>query len=172
MDLFEAIYKRQSIRAYDSERSVSDEKIFKILGAACQAPSAGNIQPWRFVVVRDESLKKALAWAALGQRFIAQAPVVIVVCADLEASERGYGRRGTDLYALQDTAAATQNLLLAAWAEGLGTCWVGAFDEKETAEVLKLPSEIRPVAIIPVGYPSRIGHKAFKKSPQQLTKFK
>ncbi|NIP67456.1 nitroreductase family protein, partial [Candidatus Bathyarchaeota archaeon] len=98
--------------------------------------------------------KRSLSQAALNQTFIEEAPVVIVVCVDKDRSGWRYGRRGTDLYCLQDTAAATQNLLLAAHALGFGACWVGAFREEKVKEILKTPDRVRPVAIVPVGHPA------------------
>jgi len=153
MEVFEAIKGRRSVRAYTDE-GVPDEAIEKILDAARWAPSAGNLQSWEFVVVRDPEAKRRLAEAAWGQRFVARAPVVIVVCANQKRSARGYGERGASLYCIQDSAAATQNMLLAAYALGLGACWVGAFDERRVAEVINAPSGVRPVAIIPVGRPA------------------
>jgi len=153
LDVFEAIKKRRSVRAFTKEQ-VSDSEVKKLIDAARWAPSAGNIQPWEFVVVRDPDIKRGLATAALDQTFIEEAPVVIVVCANQLRSARGYGSRGVNLYCLQDTAAATQNMLLAAHALGLATCWVGAFQEEEARKVLNIPSGVRPVAIIPVGHPA------------------
>lgn len=154
MDLFEAIKNRRSVRAFTQE-DVSEEEVEKLIDAARWAPSAGNIQPWEFIVVRKPEIKRRLSVAALHQNFIEEAPVVIVVCANQIRSGRGYGARGVHLYSLQDTAAATQNMLLAAHALGLATCWVGAFREEETKRALDLPDGVRPVAIIPVGHPSR-----------------
>ena len=155
MDFWEVIERRYSLRDFDRSRDVTPEDVEKILRAAIRAPSAGNLQPWFFVVVRDEKKKDALARAALDQRFIARAPVVVVVCADPGRSAMRYGERGVNLYCLQDTATATENLLLAAVALGLGGCWVGAFHEEEAARALALPSHLRPVAIVPLGYPTR-----------------
>jgi nitroreductase len=123
-----------------------------ILEAAVWAPSAGNLQPWRLIVVTSDELKERLAGAA-HQEFVAEAPVVIVVCAVPGESTRRYGERGRSLYCLQDTAAATENILLAAAELGLGSCWVGAFEEPAAAAVLELPSAWRPVALVPVGHP-------------------
>lgn len=153
MDVFEAIRARRSVRRYLSD-PVPDEVLEELLSAAILAPSAGNAQPWRFIVVRDLKLREDLVAAAYGQSFLAEAPVVIVVCADLERARRAYHQRGETLYCLQDTAAAIQNLLLAATAKGLGTCWVGAFDEGKVAELLGLPRGLRPVALVPVGKPA------------------
>jgi len=153
LDLFEAIYGRRSIRSF-KETPIPEEALTKILDAARWAPSAGNVQPWEFIVVRDGRLKEALAQAALNQEFIAEAPVVVVVCADLERARWAYGVRGETLYCLQDTAAAIQNMLLAAYALGLGTCWVGAFREDAVSRILDIPGRYRPVALIPIGYPA------------------
>jgi nitroreductase len=153
LDVFEAIKKRRSIRAYADEK-VSDNDVERLIEAARWAPSAGNIQPWEFVIVKDMETKRKLSDATLNQTFIEKAPVVIVVCADLNRSSRGYGSRGENLYSIQDTAAATENILLAAQELGLATCWVGAFWENEVAKVVKAPRNLRPVAIVPVGHPA------------------
>jgi len=153
VDVFEAIKSRRSVRAFTNQ-PVSDEEVTKLIDAARWAPSAGNIQPWEFIVVRDPKIKRGLSAAALDQTFIEEAPVVIVACANQLRSGRGYGGRGVNLYCLQDTAAATQNMLLAAHALGLATCWIGAFHEKEARKVLNIPNGVRPVAIIPVGHPA------------------
>jgi nitroreductase len=153
VDLLEAVKGRRSIRTFRSE-NIPQEAIEKIIGAACHAPSAGNIQPWEFIIITKPETKRRLADAALGQSFIEEAPVVIVVCADENRSSQGYGTRGKTLYCLQDTAAATQNILLTAYSLGLGTCWAGAFKEEEARLALKIPIGIRPVAIIPIGYPA------------------
>ena len=154
MEVLEAIRVRRSIRKFDPSRDVDDEVLREVLEAAIWAPSAGNAQPWRFLVVRTSELKQGLAKAALGQEFVAQAPVVIVVCADLARAKQAYGERGESLYCLQDTAAAIQNMHLAAASLRLGTCWVGAFSEREVSRLLGLPPSLRPVALIPVGYPA------------------
>jgi len=155
MDFWEAIEKRHSVRSFNANLDVAPEVVKRILGAAILAPSAGNCQPWHFIVVRDLTVKKRLAEAAWGQRFLGEAPVVIVVCAEPARSAARYGLRGSQLYCLQDTAAATEHILLTATALGLGSCWVGAFDEKAAAQALQLPDRLRPVAMVPIGYPLR-----------------
>jgi nitroreductase len=152
MELMEAIIGRRSTRVF-LQKSISDETIKKLIEAARWAPSAGNIQPWIFLVIRKREIKILLAEAALNQMFVAEAPVVIVVCADEKRSLMSYGVRGKSLYCIQDTAAATQNLLLMAYALELGTCWVGAFNETEAKKALRLPEWIRPLSLIPLGYP-------------------
>jgi len=151
MDVLGAIRSRRSVRAFKS-RNVSSEDVATLIDSARWAPSAGNIQPWEFVIVRKIDVKQQLADAALDQSFMTGAPVLIVVCANENRSSQGYGVRGKTLYCIQDTAAAVQNIHLTAFSLGLGTCWVGAFMEEEVAMILKLPHGIRPVAIVPVGY--------------------
>ncbi|MCW3984005.1 MAG: nitroreductase family protein [Candidatus Bathyarchaeota archaeon] len=152
MELVEAIKDRRSIRAF-KKQDVSQEAIDKLVEAALLAPSAGNAQSWAFVLVKDQATKLALSKAALGQRMVAEAPVVFVVCADEKRAQQSYGERGRMLYCIQDTAAATQNILLTACSLGLGACWVGAFREEAVRKIVKAPEEMRPVAMIPVGYP-------------------
>ncbi len=154
MDFWQVLADRYSVRAFDPDVDVSPEQVERLLQAAIQAPSAGNRQPWHFYVVWEEAVRRQLAMAAYGQSFIAQAPVVIVVCADPEQSAARYGQRGRNLYCLQDTAAATEHILLAATALGLGGCWVGAFDEAQAARILRLPPRHRPIAILPIGRPA------------------
>ncbi len=153
MDVFEAIHGRRSIRAYQEE-DVSDAVIDKLTSAATMAPSAGNLQAWELIIVRDRERKVGLMRAALAQEFVAEARLVIVICANELRSAQRYGRRGASLYCIQDCAAATQNLLLAAHALGLGACWVGSFDESAVSRLLGIPRGVRPVTLVPIGYPA------------------
>jgi nitroreductase len=152
MNLFEAIKNRRSIRAFKSD-PVPEVTLNKILDAARWAPSAGNRQPWELIIVTDPIVKRYLRDAALGQSFIEESPLTIVVCANEARSAGIYGNRGRRFYCLLDVAAAVQNILLAAYALGLGTCWVGSFDDKTVINALNLPLGVRPIAIIPIGYP-------------------
>ena len=170
MDVFEAIKSRRSIRAYTGDE-VSDETVKRLIDAARWAPSAGNIQPWEFVVVRDPVTKRRLSAAALDQAFIEEAPIVIVVCADKDRSGWRYGRRGVNLYCLEDTAAAMQNMLLAACALGLGACWIGAFREEAVEGILKTPKALRPVAIIPIGHPAEKPRVPQRRSIGEITHY-
>ncbi len=145
------LYQRRcSCRAYTS-RPVPKKVIERLLDAAIWAPSAGGLQPWRFIVVRNQQMRLRLAAAACGQAFVATAPVVIVACALGLVSGQRYGNRGRDMYSLQDTAAAVQNLLLAATEEGLGSCWVGTFDELMVTRVLDVHPSWRPVTLVTLG---------------------
>jgi len=154
MDVIEAIKKRRSIRQY-LDKEVPEEALSTILECARLAPSAGNRQPWVFVVVKTKAVKDQLMTASGNQPAIGQAPVVIVVCADPEVAGARYEDRGRTLYCIQDTAAAVENMMLAAVSFGLGTCWVGAFKETEVRKALDLPPNLRPVAMFPLGYPNQ-----------------
>jgi len=170
MDILEAIKSRRSIRAFKSQ-SVPAEIVENLIDAARWAPSAGNIQPWEFIIIRKPEIKRRLAEAALGQAFIEEAPVVIVVCANEDRSSQGYGVRGRTLYCIQDTAAAIENILLVACSLGLGTCWVGAFREEEARVTLKVPYGMRPVAIIPVGYPAEAPSPRSRRPINQIVHY-
>ncbi|OGS66129.1 MAG: nitroreductase [Euryarchaeota archaeon RBG_19FT_COMBO_69_17] len=152
MELQDAIRGRRSVRAFRAD-PVPEERLRELLEMAQWAPSAGNLQARDFVVVREDGAKRALARLSLDQGFVAQAPVVVVVCGNLRRVDT-YGRRGRDLFVVQDAAAATQNLLLAAHEVGLGTCWVGAFDEDGVRKLLGLPIHVRPLALVPLGRPA------------------
>jgi nitroreductase len=171
MDFWQVIEDRHSVRDFDAEREVPPEMVQRILEAAIRAPSAGNCQPWHFVVVRSEQTRGLLAEAAYGQWFIADAPVVIVVCADPARSASRYGGRGMELYCLQDTAIATEHILLAVTALGLGACWVGAFDERAASKALGLPASLRPVAIVPIGHPAARPHRTSRRSLNEVVTF-
>jgi nitroreductase len=156
MDLSQVLEDRFSVRAFDPAVDVPPEAVERLLQAAIRAPSAGNRQPWHFYVVRDPAKRQALAAAAGRQGFVSQAPVAIVVCADAEQSAARYGQRGRELYCLQDTAVATEHILLAAVALGLGACWVGSFNEQAASRALNMPARHRPIAILPIGKPARV----------------
>lgn len=153
-DVFDAIMERRSVRSFKPD-AIPDATITRLLEAAVAAPTAGGVQPWKFFVVLNDKVKACLSEAAFGQKFVATAPCVIVVCGMLAEAERSYGRRGRELYVIQDTAAAVENIMVAAAGLGLGTCWVGAFDELRAARCLNIdPALMRPLAIVPVGYPA------------------
>jgi nitroreductase len=167
MDVLEAIKGRRSIRMFKNDK-VPTRLIEMLVDAAQQAPSAGNVQPWEFIIIHEPKTKKELVHAALDQMFMAEAPVVIVVCANEELAAKRYGIRGRTLYCIQDTAAAMQNILLAAYSLGLGTCWVGAFDEEGVREILGISQDVRPVAIVPVGYPAESPSPRTRRPSSQL----
>jgi nitroreductase len=171
MDTLTAIKQRRCVRKFSGDEP-GEEQVRTLLEAAIRAPSAGNLQPWHFYVVRDRAVREELSAAALSQGHVAQAPVVVVVCADPDTSGARYGKRGRKLYCIQDTAAATQNLLLAATALGLAACWVGAFDEGRVARIVRAPKGRRPLAMVPVGYAARPGRGPTPRLPlEQVTTF-
>ena len=148
MDVYEVIKTRKSVRAFQS-REVPDEVLERILDAARLAPSANNFQEWRFVVVRDRETRDELVEAACRQTFVAQAPVVLACCAETNNHVMTCGQPSYPI----DVAIAIDHITLCAVAEGLGTCWIGAFYEDEVKRILSIPPAIRVVALLPLGYP-------------------
>jgi nitroreductase len=151
MDIYEAIQRRTSVRAY-LPTPVKDEKLDRILDAARLAPSGKNGQPWTFIVIRDEETREQLVPACKNQKFVAEAPVVIAVCGREELAYQKMGGYWNSLPV--DIGIALEHLMLAAVAEGLGTCWIGAFIEEEVKRILGVPDSVKVVALTPVGYPS------------------
>jgi nitroreductase len=150
MNVYEAVRTRKSVRSF-SARAVEPEKITRMLEAARLAPSAKNLQEWRFVVVTDaQVISRVTAEAAGAYSFAAEAPVLIVVCA---VTDKGLMSCGHSRYAV-DCAAAVDHLMLAAVEEGLGTCWIGGFQQKPVKQQLNIPEEVEVFALLPVGYPS------------------
>jgi nitroreductase len=150
MEFDEVIKKRHSVRSYTAQIP-PDSVIVKILKAADLAPSSGGLKSRKLFVVKDQGVRRELANAAHQQDFVAEAPIVLVFCADLDMIAT-YGRRGRDLYCIQDTSAAIENALLKATDLGLGSCWVGAFEEEKVSEICRLPTSLRPVALVAIGY--------------------
>ena len=149
MDVYEAISKRKSVRGFTGE-DVSEEMVSRLLEAARQAPSASNRQEWRFIVVRDQAMRKQLAEAARGQRFVGEAPVVLACCAETDEHVMACGQLCYPI----DVAIAIDHITLCAAAEGLGTCWIGAFNEEQVKKLLGIPSPIRVIGLLPLGYPA------------------
>ena len=154
MNLIDALAGRRSIRSYKEEQ-VSRDLILDLIKAAETAPSAGNLRARKYVVVTNTQMRKALAVAAYGQSQVETAPLLIVICADVPRSSGRYGDRGS-LYSIQDAAAATMCLLLAAYDSGLGACWNGAFDDQIVRDALNLAKDVLPVAILSIGWPAEL----------------
>jgi len=150
-EFFDVIEKRRSIRAYDS-KPIAPDAIDAILNAARLAPSAGDLQAYAVACVQNSQTKSALVAAAHGQDFIAAAPIVLVFLADASRSAHKYGVRGAQLFCIQDATIAAAHAQLAATALGLGSCWVGAFDEDAVARLLQAPAGLRPIVIMPLGH--------------------
>ena len=153
MDYFEVIKERRSVRAFQPTE-VDEVLLQRILQAAACAPSAGNLQAYEIYLVRSLELRQKLVQAALNQGFVAQAPVALVFCVHPQRSSPRYHQRGTRLYAPQDAAIACTFAMLAATALGLGTVWVGAFNDDAVHQVIGAPPGIMPVAILSIGYPA------------------
>ena len=151
MNILQAITQRRSVRAY-SAAPIPAEVMQRMRQALRYAPSACNIQPWHFILVEDERLRPAVAAAANGQHWMAQAPVTVVACGLPDQAYQHMGGHGnsTDV----DVAIALDHLTLAAVAEGLGTCWIGAFDEEKVKGLLGVPANVKVVAMTPLGYPA------------------
>lgn len=166
MDVMEAIKKRRSIRSY-SDKPVEDRKLGLVLEAARLAPSAGNRQEWRFVVVKDKETRKRLCEAAKGQKFVEEAPLVIACCAETDNYTMSCGQ---PCYPI-DVAIAMTNMTLKAVEEGLGTCWIGAFYEDKVKEILGIPKDIRIVELLSLGYPSSNPKENSRKKIEEIVKY-
>jgi nitroreductase len=152
MDVHEAINIRRSVRSYDSKRPIPPAVWQRLRRALRSAPSACNLQPWHFILVTDARLRRELGKIANDQHFIADAPLVVVACGLPGGAYKqmaGYGNSATI-----DVAIALDHLTLAAAAEGLGTCWIGAFNEQKAKRLLEVPADVQIVALMPVGYPT------------------
>lgn len=173
MDTLDAIKTWRSTRKFQ-DRPIEEEKLEAVLGAVCRAPSWANMQCWRLVLVEDDDVKQKLSalsfveefFAPLGyrsnpaQKGISQAPVVVVLCADPTKS----GKLHEQQYYMADAGIASQNLMLSAHSQGLGTVFVGVFDEEKIKELLEIPKEIRIVGLFPIGYPLEEGETRPRKS--------
>ena len=169
-DVLDIIKSRRNIKQF-LPKYVDWDKISKICDAGRHAPSSGNIQNWKFIVVLEPSLKQKLAEACYEQYEISIAGTLIVVCGEPEKAERYYGLRGERLYTIQNCAAAIENMLIQAQALGLGTRWVGGFDEDAISSLFSIPNEVRPQAIIAVGYPQEVPAKPPKYPLESIVYF-
>lgn len=142
MDVVESFRKRRSVRSY-AETPVPDEVLVDIMEAARLAPSAGSVQPWHFVIVRDEEKRRRIAGGCRYGEFLSESPVVVVACGDKKASPRWYA---------VNTSIALEHIVLAATSLGLGTCWIGMFDEEELRNMVNLPDKFEIIALMALGY--------------------
>lgn len=152
MNVLDAIRTRRSVRSYAPDKPIPSEVMQRMLEALHLAPSACNTQPWHFILVADATLRRKLAQAANGQTWMAEAPVTVVGCGFPEQAYQRMGGYGNSVDV--DLAIALDHLTLAAVAEGLGTCWIGAFDESKVKALLDIPKSVKVVAMTPLGYPS------------------
>lgn len=168
MNLYELnqfLLGRSSTRQYQ-DRDVEPEVLDQILSLCSSAPSAGNVQSWDVIVVRDPSVRECLTDAALHQEHVGKAPVVLVVCANYVRAMARYSERGI-LYALEEAAIVGTYLMLGAHAAGLATCWTGGFDDEQVRDILGLPNHIRPVVLLTLGYSAEAAISPARKSVQE-----
>lgn len=156
--LLEIIYRRRSIRKYE-KRPVPEDALRAVLEAGRLAPSARNLQPWHFIVVKDPEIKRKLVFSSWN-KFIEEAPVVIVGCGEADKK-----------WAVVDVAIALENMVIAAESLGLGSCWIGHFDEGEVKKVLKIPDRLKVVAMITLGYPAERPSPPLKKKLEDIVHF-
>ena len=152
---------RGMVRAYKTD-PVPEEKIQRLLRYAVRAPSAGNLQPWEFIVVKNPDVRAQLTKAAMNQNAVATAPVTVVSCADIQRMGSQYGARGS-FFSLVDASFASLLILLGAVEQDLGACFVGSYNPEEVAKVLALPAHVRPVGLITIGYPAERPQKPKSK---------
>jgi nitroreductase len=169
MSVLETIKNRRSIRDF-KEKEIPEKFIDSLIEALIWAPSAGNLQSRKFYFVFNKKTKEKLANAAFNQKFIKKAPLVIVGCGNFNISFR-YGERGKNLYLICDVATSCQNLMLQADEFGLGSCWVGSFDEEKVKEILNLPENLRPIVILPIGFPNEKPEPPKRVSKDQAVEF-
>jgi nitroreductase len=163
MDIYEAVLTRKSVRAFTNQ-DIPEDVLRRVLEAGRHAPSANNFQEWRFVVVRDAQSRAKLSRAACRQSFVATAPVVLACCAEGTDHLMTCGQLSYPI----DVAIAVDHITLCAAAEGLGTCWIGAFYEDEVKKLLGIPRQVRVVVLLPMGYPQN--PTAVRKSRISLEK--
>lgn len=162
MSLIDIILTRRSIRQYE-KKEITHEVLTQIFEAGRNAPSAANRQPLRFIVLNDNEMKKELS-NGMFNRFIKDSPVVIVGCADVNSLLTGK-------LAIVDAAIAMQNMVIAAWTLGIGSCWIGDFNEKKVKELLKIPDKWKVVALVTLGYPAEQPKQRKKKPVEEMFSF-
>lgn len=171
-DFFATVRHRHSVRRFLAERPVENEKLHAVLEIACAAPSAGDLQAYHVVAVRAADTRAELARAAFHQGFVAEAPVCLVFCADPGRSAPTYGERGATLYAIQDATIATAYAQLAVVAAGLGSTWIGHFDEAAVARAVGLANGLRPVALLAVGYAAEFPEPTPRRRMDDIVTYK
>ena len=165
MDVLSVIQGRRSIRKY-SNKPIEDEKLLRVLEAARLSPSARNQQNWKFIIVKDSKIRKKLT-KAIGQPFVGEAPIILVCCGTQPESIM---RGGQPRYTV-DLSIATAYMILEAYVQGLGTCWLGSFDESMVKDVLDIPENVRVVAITPLGYPAESPSQKPRKRLEEIISY-
>lgn len=170
MEFKDVIKKRYSIRKFRPD-PVPDDLIFEVLETVSLSPSAGNLQSYEIIVVKDPETRRLLSSSALNQDFVYQAPVVLVFCTNSARNEWKYKSRGKDLYSVQDATIACTYATLTATSIGLASVWVGAFVEEEVRRILKLEPGLKPVALLPIGYGNESPIRRERRSVKEFTRF-
>ncbi|MBA7521037.1 NADH dehydrogenase [subsurface metagenome] len=168
MKVLEVIQKRQSVRKYKKD-PIPEKAFMRVLEAARLAPSGKNFQPWKFIIVKDKALKEKLAQASAGQFFMAEAPIIIVGCG---FPDNCYAHMGRYMKSWSvDVTIALDHLMLQAQEEGLGTCWIGSFEEEEVKAILNIPENVKVLALTPLGYPDEIPRFRGRKSLDEIISY-
>ena len=168
MKVLDVIQKRRSIRKY-KEDPIPEKDLMRVLEAARLAPSGKNFQPWKFIIVKDKALKEKLAQASAGQFFMAEAPIIIVGCG---FPDNCYAHMGRYMKSWSvDVTIALEHLILQAQEEGLGTCWIGSFEEEEVKAILNIPENVKVLALTPLGYPDEIPRFRGRKSLDEIISY-
>ena len=163
MNVYEAIKTRRSVRLYQ-DKPIPEEVLTRILEAGRMAPSGGNRQPWKFVVVTDKETRKRLGKAANNQHFVGEAPVIIAAVGLNSKKIMSCGIPADPV----DVAVAIDHMTLAAVEEGLGTCWIGAFSQEKVCKILKIPSSFKVIELLPLGYPADSPGPKVRKSLEEI----
>ena len=171
-DFFETVRFRHSVRKYQSDMPVEEQKLHAILETACAAPSAGDLQSYQIIVVRDQREREALGKASGDQCFVSEAPVCLVFCTDAKRSAQQFGERGKNLYAIQDATIAAAYAQLAIVAAGMGSTWVGDFDEQAAAQQLGLENGMVPVALLSLGYPAELPEATPRRRLDEMVQYR
>ena len=168
MKVLDVIQKRRSVRKY-KEDPIPEKALMRVLEAARLAPSGKNIQPWKFIIVKDKVLKEKLAQASAGQFFMAEAPIIIVGCG---FPDNCYAHMGRYMKSWSvDVTIALEHLILQAQEEGLGTCWIGSFEEEEVKAILNIPENVKVLALTPLGYPDEIPRFRGRKNLDEIISY-
>jgi nitroreductase len=179
MDVLEAIHQRRSIRDF-VDRPVPDEVIWQVIEAGTWAPSAGNMQAWEFVVVKDSQARRKVVdttdagiTARAGvttQEWLMDAPVIVVVCYDVKRMGGRYGQKGRELMTKLDCMGCVENMMLAATDLGLGSCCLIGFEPQALKEALPIPKELTPLLLVAMGYPAYQPQPPYRLPPEDVVR--
>ena len=168
MSVLKVIRERKSVRRYKPD-PIQEDVLFRVLEAARLSPSGKNLQPWKFILVRDSSLKQKVAEASNKQYFMAEAPLIVVACG---FPDDCYSRMGNYMKSWPvDVAIAMEHLILQAQEEGLGTCWIGAFEERDVKSILNIPDDVKVLALTPLGFPDAVPLPRGRKKLEEITSY-